>query len=468
MELTDTYKRVLLDQIVVNRSERQRRKLFDDKTGNFLNDDGLVESIKARGVMQPILLDKDNVLWFGERRYTASKLLGLPDIPVRYVEQLSPTEAQIVELEENLCRHDLPWQDECAAITKLHKLYCESHKGWTLQKTIDATNYTQLTEAIRVQRDIGDPNIVGCTSVRQAWNILQRRDDRAMGDALSDILDAGEAAVANVAEPITIVLPDNIGEPRPPTPSGQIVRPPLPPPSTVASTDSILNLSFLEWAPVYTGPKFNLIHCDFPYGRNTFEGKMSGRDRWEHYDDDPQVYQKLIECLCSNLDRIMAYTGHVMFWTSADVEIQHETLMLFRKLAPSLVFNTYPLTWHKTDNVGILPDPKRGPRYVTETAFLASREDRLMIKAVSNAYGAPTDKSHHPSTKPEPMLRYFMQMLVDDATKMLDPTCGSGSSLRAAESLGAAHVLGLEINKEHCDNAQRALRQFRVLRQMTK
>lgn len=467
MQLTETYKRIPLEQIIVKRDERQRRKLFDEKTGNFLNDDGLIESIKARGVMQPILIDQDNVLWFGERRYTASKLLGLLDIPVRYVEQLSPTEAQIVELEENLCRHDLPWQDECNAVVKLHRLYCEINDGWTIQKTIDATNYSQLKEAIRVHRDMNDTNIIGCTSVRQAWNILQRRDDRAIGDALSDILDAGASAVADIQEPITVIMPD--GTPAPyVVPSGQVVKPPLPEPSTIASTDSILNLSFLEWAPLYDGPRFNLIHCDFPYGRNTFEGKMSGRDRWEHYDDDPNVYQKLIECLCFNLDRIMAHTGHLMFWTSADVEIQHSTIMLFRKLAPSLVFQTYPLVWHKTDNVGILPDPKRGPRYVTETAFLASREDRLIVKAVSNAYGAPTDKSHHPSTKPEPMLRYFMQMLVDSGTKMLDPTCGSGSSLRAAESLGAGHVLGLEVNKEHCDNAQRALRQFRVLRQMSK
>jgi tRNA G10 N-methylase Trm11 len=46
---------------------------------------------------------------------------------------------------------------------------------------------------------------------------------------------------------------------------------------------------------------------------------------------------------------------------------------------------------------------------------------------------------------------------------MLDPTCGSGSSLRAAESMGAKSVLGLEVNDTFYKGACDALRNFRVL-----
>ena len=97
-----------------------------------------------------------------------------------------------------------------------------------------------------------------------------------------------------------------------------------------------------------------------------------------------------------------------------------------------------------------------------------SREDRLIVKAKSDTYGCHVDRDLHPSTKPEPMLRHFMEMFVDDHTTMLDPTCGSGASLRAAESLGAKHVLGLEINKEFLDPARQALKQFRAKRAMSK
>jgi predicted RNA methylase len=55
-------------------------------------------------------------------------------------------------------------------------------------------------------------------------------------------------------------------------------------------------------------------------------------------------------------------------------------------------------------------------------------------------------------------------MFVDQTTKMFDPTCGSGSSLRAAESMGAEHVLGLERDPEHFESATSAYRKFRILK----
>jgi len=154
-----------------------------------------------------------------------------------------------------------------------------------------------------------------------------------------------------------------------------------------------------------------------------------------------------------------------MFWFS--MEHYNQTLSLFRQLAPDLVFQKFPLVWVKSDNVGILPDPERGPRRIYETAFIASREDRKILRAKSNAYAAPTDKAHHQSTKPFPVLSHFFEMFVDQHSKVLDPTCGSGSSLRAAEALGAK-VLGLEIDPEHFSSAQSALRSFRALRSASK
>ena len=90
------------------------------------------------------------------------------------------------------------------------------------------------------------------------------------------------------------------------------------------------------------------------------------------------------------------------------------------------------------------------------------------MKPVSDIYDAPTDKRFHPSTKPEPMLRHFFQMFVDETTRLLDPTCGGGSALRAAESLGAKQVLGLEMEMEYFESAKSALRSFRTLRGVSK
>ena len=62
------------------------------------------------------------------------------------------------------------------------------------------------------------------------------------------------------------------------------------------------------------------------------------------------------------------------------------------------------------------------------------------------------------SVKPQSMLQHFLSMLVDGTSAILDPTCGSGSSIRAAQALGAASALGLELNPSFATTAQNKLR----------
>jgi DNA modification methylase len=124
----------------------------------------------------------------------------------------------------------------------------------------------------------------------------------------------------------------------------------------------------------------------------------------------------------------------------------------------------HPLIWHKTDNTGIASDPQHGPRHVYETALLMSRKRRPLVTLGSDAYGAPTDNTLHVHTKPEPMLRHFLKMFTDEHTVFLDPTCGAGSSIRAAESLGAKAILGMDIDEDVVDLARKALREFRAKR----
>jgi ParB/RepB/Spo0J family partition protein len=445
MELQNKYKRIPLAQISVPREDRQRRVIRDTE-GRFINSDGILESIKARGVYNPIIVTDELVLVAGERRLEASRELGLSDIPCRYVSELSEAEGKIIELEENLKRTELSWRDRARAIAELHEVYCEQNEDWDRQDTAEALNESQLYIYLRVARDLDSPRIVRATSVREAYNTLSRQDERAIEDAMSAIEDAGREVFGPAPGP-------EVGESAPSQPLG-----PAP---------SILRADFIGWAAAYAGPRFNFIHCDFPYGISTFGGDQSGRTRYTTYDDQAAAYSSLLAALCTHFDRIATPSAHLMFWLPADIYRQHQTLEYFREHAPFLSFWRSPIVWHKTDNAGILADPNRGPRHVYETAIIASREDRPLAAAgISDAYGAPTDKTYHPSTKPEPVLRHFFRMFVDANTALLDPTCGGGSALRAAESLGAVRVLGLEIDEEHFNAAQSALRSFRALRRI--
>lgn len=449
---------------------------------------GLLVSISQNGVIQPIIVERDLTLVAGERRLMASVELGLETIPVRFADDLDPLESQIIELEENLKRSDLPWRDAVRAIGRIHELYVARTPEWSQQQTAQAIGMTPAGVSIylKVFKSLANPKLATASGLAAAYNLLAKSDQRVADTAMSELLEAGTRAfgpdqgdAGHVVEETPQAVPVGAGNglahgalrghDAAPPPRPVKVAPVLPP-------ESILNEDFRLWAPHYAGPKFNFIHCDFPYGINAFDGSQAaagtasssdmGPGVKAHqkllYDDSPESYWSLIECLCRNLDRLMAHSGHLLFWFS--MKYYHETLERFQALAPDLDFNPMPLVWVKSDNRGVLPDAKRGPRQIYETALLASREDRLIVKSVSNAYSAPSDKTYHHSTKPEPVLRYFMSMLVDDTTSMLDPTCGSGSALRAAESLGARHTLGLEIDPEHCENAKAALRKFRALR----
>lgn len=485
MPISDTYARVLCSSIIIDREGRQRKKI---DTGS------LKESIRLNGVINPIIVNAQLELVAGERRLTSSLELGLLDIPVRFLDELDPIERQIIELEENLKRSDLDWKDQVRAIGHIHQLYVNRDSTWTQAKTADSLGVTPgwVSTWLKVHTHIDNPRVSGCPGINAAANLLSRLDSRMADAALSDLLEDTAKAFPQEARPLDGVDPEGVQATKNPgvlrglaLAQGPLSTYPARsnpvPPLLVPKPESILNVSFLDWAPHYTGQKFNFIHCDFPYGIDAFAGSMgasgnaSSADlgeagiagRQKHlYDDSPDTYWQLISCLCENLDKLAAHSTHLMFWFS--MNYYRETLTAFAKLAPDLAFNPMPLIWMKSDNRGVLPDAKRGPRQIYETCLIASREDRLIAKAKSNAYQAPSDKQYHHSTKPEPMLRYFMEMFVDNSTRMLDPTCGSGSSLRAAESLGASSVTGLEIDPEHYESAKGALRKFRLLQGATK
>ncbi len=92
-----------LTEIFPNKS--QPRRDFDDKAL-----EALADSIKQHGVLQPILVRPLSSGGYrivaGERRWRASRLAGLEEIPV-YIRELSDIQAAQVALVENLQREDL-------------------------------------------------------------------------------------------------------------------------------------------------------------------------------------------------------------------------------------------------------------------------------------------------------------------------------------------------------------------------
>lgn len=453
--------------ITVDREGRQRREL----TGI----EELAGSIRRNGLIQPIVIDKNNKLVAGERRYTAWGLLFAEDpkqwgkIPARYTTELRSAELTIIELEENIKRHQLNWKDECIAVTRYHSAMKEEVEGWTSEDSYTNLNIAQpnFNKQLAVGKELlaNNPKIHAADGWNGAYNLIKREKERRFADVMNELGDTLQEMDEDNAAKKKAPLAQGVGQP--PTPAdapSNVLEVQEPPPVNLPAppTDPIIHADFHDWVKEYTGKRFNLIHCDFPYGINHQDSDQGGADRWGSYEDTPEVYFDLCQTLTNNLDRIAYPSCHIFFWFS--MTYYQWTLDHFTKAG--LVVNPFPCVWHKTDNKGLLPDPNRGPRRVNETAFLMSRGDRKIVSPIANTYGAPTAKSSaiHLSEKPVPMLDHFMRMLVDDFTELLDPTCGGGSALRAAEQRGAKRVLGLERDQEFARLANAALKQDRTLR----
>ena len=410
---------VRVDKIWVDRDERQRKDLT--------NIDILADSIRRLGLIHPLVIDRDFKLCAGERRFAAVKMLGYDFVMCQYLDEETDELTKLaIEFEENVKRDPLKWQWQREAVAKCHRIGKSRDPNWTQEKTGEAVGLTQgmvskyldITEEIAVH---GNTKLLEQDKVETAYNMMQR-DKQRRGDKINYLY-------ANDKE----------------------------------KSRRIINADFTEWVKTYDppkdGPRFNFLHCDFPYGIGSDE-MHQGSSVAAHgdYDDSEETYWCLLKVLCENLNKLCTESAHIMFWFT--MHRYHDTLEFFEHNS-DFEINPFPLVWHKSDGIGLLPDPQRGPRRTYETCLFGSRGDRKIVRSKASSFAAPTDRAQHMSTKPKPVLDHFFQMFVDENTVMLDPTCGSGSAVRAAEALGAPHILGIEINSEFTDRANVELAKWR-------
>ena len=111
---------VKLKTMDIEPNRDQPRKIFDEDALAELAD-----SIAKHGVIQPLLVrpmpDGSYQLVAGERRWRASRMAGLTEVPV-VIKELSDDEAMALALIENLQREDLNAIEEAQGIKALRRL----------------------------------------------------------------------------------------------------------------------------------------------------------------------------------------------------------------------------------------------------------------------------------------------------------------------------------------------------------
>ncbi|MDD4951277.1 MAG: ParB/RepB/Spo0J family partition protein [Desulfovibrionaceae bacterium] len=176
-----------LDAIHPNRF--QPRQNFSEQSLNEL-----AASIKSKGVLQPVLVRPDGAgsyeLVAGERRFRASRLAGLQDIPV-LVRDLSDRESLAIALIENLQREDLNPIEEAKGYQQLLERFefsqeeLAAHLGKSRPALTNAVRLLGLPEAM--QRDIQE----GRLSAGHGRALVSVTDDQARAGLYQRLLDHG-------------------------------------------------------------------------------------------------------------------------------------------------------------------------------------------------------------------------------------------------------------------------------------
>ena len=395
-----------IDSILVG-EERQRQHFDVDRLS------ALSESIQVTGLLQPIILQSDNnpVLVSGERRLRAIKLLWgrghtlrycgkeIPDGEIPYVMHNSPDlyAAELAELDENIHRDDLPWQEKNAAITRLHRI------RQTLNPQQSATDTAKEVW--------GDDFHSGAAAQVKEALLLQEHMDRPEVAKAKTKKEALRTVRKGVADGIFKDLAAN---------------------TTVNFSDhSLLRGDARELMKELPDEKFSCIITDPPYGigANKFGDQAIGD---HEYNDNQEYFEDLMRCFAMESIRVSASQAHAYVFCDPR---RYSFLELAMASAGWDVWAT-PLIWYK-GNMGLLPRPDHGPRRTYEMILYAIKGNRKIVKAGQHdvIHIPSVGSERHAAEKPVSLYTELLSRSVRPGEFILDPFAGSGPVFPAANKL---------------------------------
>lgn len=395
----------------------------------------LTESIRERGLLHaPVLRQEGDsfILVAGERRLRAIQdLWALGDtftfnniqvpegsIPFVTLGELDPLSAEEAELDENLKRKDLTWQELASAHERLHKLRIAQAelvgKIHTIADTAEELTgrrdggYQATTrKEIIVAQNLSNPTIAKAKTVDEAFKILKKQE----------ISKKNEALAVEVGKTLT------------------------------AASHTLHHVDCLSWMQSCPPETFDVILTDPPYGMGADKfgdagGKLSGIEH--HYDDSYESWQELMKVWCPLSFRVTKPQAHL--YAFCDFDRFHEFKSMLQS-AGWYVFRT-PIINRKTGS-GRVPLPEHGPRRQYELCLYAIKGKKPVTHIYPDIFDtSPDSNDGHGATKPVEVYTNLLQRSVRPGDLILDPFAGSGPIFPACHMMKCI-ATGLEKSLEY-------------------
>jgi len=374
----------------------------------------LCEAITARGLMHPIVLRETPdgmVLVAGERRWRAirdMRMLGgqlkfngsiVPDGEIPYVTlgQLTPLQAEEAELEENLHRKDLTWQENSAAMAKLHSLRSRQAQAEGRVHTVadtaletkgrsDGGYQASVRKDLVVAKFLHVPEVAKAKTADEAFKIIKRQEESQRNVALA----------AEVGKTFT------------------------------QSVHELHNTNCLSWMRATSENQFDVILTDPPYGMGADSfgdaaGKLGGIEH--HYKDDYYHWKALMEEWCGLAYRVAKPQAHA--YVFCDLDNFHELKRMMTAAGWWVTRTPFICT---KPNSGRVPHPEHGPRRQWEMILYAIKGKKPTTGIYPDVVTTMADANmSHGAQKPVALYLDLLKRSVRPGDTVLDSFAGSGT-----------------------------------------
>jgi ParB-like chromosome segregation protein Spo0J len=441
--------------------------------------ESLAASIVRDGLIHPICVNIDtNELVAGGRRFAVFKALSSGEftelldydpleygiIPAYLRKVESPAHAKLLELEENLRREDMSWQEYVAGIAQYHatskRLALQHREDWTQEQTGRLLNISQASVSIILKlNDIlkKQPThpCAKAVNMNEALQLLLKEKNSEAAKLKLNRLRASSKANSMVptttthssAEPTSSIDIDlgnipslNIISSLPSVPAQ-----PEPVSDVITQQDVLAFYHHASAMDILDKLKFDHIVCDPPYGID-----MANLNTMNNIDTVAATHQvepniKLIRDFIHLAHSALPSYGWLAMWYDLD---HHEKIISWGKDAGFKV-TRWPLVWCKTsacvNNAATYNITKS-----TEVCIFMRKPDAMIAtKRQTNFLTLPnSNDSGHPFAKPTDLWKWVIETVSIEGQIICDPFCGVGSSIYASYVLNRI-PLGIEIDDNH-------------------
>lgn len=185
-EMDEKGRILMLKLDLVQPNKEQPRKTFDEEKINEL-----AESIKNYGVLQPLLVQKNDSFYeiiAGERRWRAAKAAGLKEVPA-VLKEYSKQEAMEISLIENVQRADLNPIEEALGYKQLIDEFGLTQEEIAVRVAKSRTVITNTMRLLKLDEQIQNMLVQGVITSGHARALLSLEDTQMQLKAAKEILD---------------------------------------------------------------------------------------------------------------------------------------------------------------------------------------------------------------------------------------------------------------------------------------